>query len=196
MDEVFRSRFSVLDINIESMSQELKDEGFVSNILEHARGVYLGFLGSTDRFEEEHDVGLLRISNGYTMCFGNDEADLWLWIIFYEHHNDPLIELAARAHEETHALHGMGKISLLQEKLADTGVNISFDELKDFWGCTPPQRELIAIIGSLFVLQENGYDVDEAIRRLKSTNPFYPFEQALLLYKAGTKNHIALVTIQ
>lgn len=193
MADVCRSRFFVLDIDLESRNRELQDEGFVSDISEHAKKVYQRLMKSLDGFEETHNDEILRHSNGYTMAFGNDEANLWLWIIFYTHNEDPLVELATRAHEETHALHGMGKIDLLQKKLAKVGVNINFNELEDFWSCNPAQRELIAIIGSLLVLQKSGYDVDEVIRKLKLNNTFYPFDQALSLYKAGTKDHIALV---
>lgn len=192
MAEAYRSRFSVLDIDLENRNRELQDEGFVLDVKEHARKVYQRLMKSLDGFEETHNDEILRHSNGYTMAFGNDEADLWLWIIFYTHNDDPLIELAARAHEETHALHGIGKIGLLQKKLAEIGVNISFNELEDFWSCNPAQRELIAIIGSLMVLRKGGYDLDGAVHKLEFISP-YPFDQALSLYKAGTKDHIALV---
>jgi len=77
-------------------------------------------------------------------CTGFDENFV---TIFYQASNY-LEEIARRAHEETHALHRLGRLELLQEKLDEIGLKI------DIMGCSP---EAIAEIGSHYALKRQGY---------------------------------------
>lgn len=61
-----------------------------------------------------------------------------------------------RGHEETHALHYMGHINLLLEKLP-----CKYDVNSNPRKCTLHEKELIADLGGLYALQLTGYNIND-----------------------------------
>ena len=85
-----------------------------------------------------------------------------IWVIFYEH-TDPTNEVFRRAHEETHVLHGIGQIHLLQRKLAERGLNINLGRYKDFDAHSGDENEIVANIGALYALEKNGAKISQVV---------------------------------
>ncbi len=102
----------------------------------------------------------------------------------YSQNFNNIFDIKTRAHEETHALHQLGKIKYLEEALLHKQkVKIDFDSIKDY--------QVIADMGSIYVLKEKYNSLKEneltdkrIIETLtrKKFNQGFSFEEALEIY--------------
>ncbi len=173
--------FSMLEILAESEHHSLRDDGFVQNIDEHTRKVFREFTGNDEGYEDlvapfsYHTVG------GIYMF--NKKGNNYVWVIFYEH-SDPTTDAFRRGHEETHVLHAIGQIELLQQCLAQRGLDFDLREYSNREECSKEDRELVANIGALYVLEKNGADILKMSVELNHSD----FHPAIRLYQAVIKN--------
>lgn len=147
--------FSMLELTVESEIHSLRDDGFVPDITEHTKKVYLEFWG-TDKGLEEAVAGLDANPGGRYILF--KEGETITAVIFYKYEG-PLTEILRRAHEETHVLHAIGRLDLLEERLHQLGVQIDLTKYSDFDTCTELEREVVANIGGFYALQRRGADI-------------------------------------
>jgi len=176
-----RLNFSMLEIIAESENHSLRDDGFVPNISEHSRKVYREFMGNDEGYEELTKQFSQTEPAGRFMYIRNGDNNIW--IIFYKH-ADHGTEIVKRGHEETHVLHGIGQIELLQQLLAQKGLDISLVRYANFEECSDDERELVANIGGLYAMENKGFDI--AKFPLEINDPEY--HPALRLYQAALQN--------
>lgn len=109
----------------------------------------------------------------------------YTWILFYEH-SDPTTEAFRRGHEETHVLHAIGQIELLQQCLEQKGLDINLWRYVNYKECSEDEKELVANIGALYVLENNGVDIAKI--PLEQNNP--DFHLAIILYQGAIKKRM------
>ncbi|OGM01641.1 hypothetical protein A3K72_03720 [Candidatus Woesearchaeota archaeon RBG_13_36_6] len=172
--------FSMLEIVVESETHSLRDDGFVQNIDEHSRKVYREFEGSDEGYEEWARLSPI-IASG--RCMFDKKGDNYTWVIFYEHYNS-ITDAFRRGHEETHVLHGIGQIGLLQQLLAQKGLDIDLRGYPNYEEGNRDDSELVANIGALYVLEKKGENILEIPVELSDSD----LQPALILYQAAIKN--------
>lgn len=152
--------FSILGIVTESNEHSFQDDGFVDDIYEHTKNVYLRTYGPLEGLDDFiNRQRTTPIPGGHYVHLPYDEVTRW--VIFYRRANHPEVEIIRRAHEETHILHATGNLHLLEEKLNEKGVSINLREYPDFNEASTDEKEVIAYIGALYVLHKMGMDVLE-----------------------------------
>lgn len=172
-----RLNFSALEIVAESENHKLIDDGIVPNIGVHARKVYREQMG-TDKGYDAH-VGPIRHSDNIGMCLGFGKGKETIYVVFCLYDSNPNTQLYRQAQEQTHALHFMGKIGLLHEKLLQRGRNLQIlMQLANANECSPEEREVISHIGAIYALENSGFDV--SIMPIEANHP--EIQKALSLY--------------
>lgn len=176
-----RLNFSVLEIIAESENHSLRDDGFVPDVTEHTKKIYRDCMGSEEGMEEY--IAAYDSKNPRGRCLPLSSGNDRVWVIFYEH-ADPTAEVWIRAHEETHVLHAIGQIHLLQQKLAQRGLDIDLGKYADLDTCSKNQKELVAYIGSLYRLEKKGRDISQMSVEQSATE----VQPAIRLYQQAIRD--------
>lgn len=156
--------FPMLEIIAQSETDSLRDEGFVPNAHEHEIMVCKQWMGSkASEWYEEFKRKRNFLSDSDEEChgvyFSLTKDNNTIWVICYEHSDEKKVEVYRRAHEETHVLHAIGEIKLLQQKLDERGLDINLLQYQNYHTCSTNEKELVAHIGALYVLEKRGEDI-------------------------------------
>ncbi len=191
MIHINKLNFSTLGITIESELYSLRDDGFIEDMGAHIEKVFQDGFGNLIGYKE-FTKHIPRIDKdtppAVYMCIHRKGEMERKYVIFYKH-TDALSEIYRRSHEETHVLHHIGQIALLQEKLNEVSVQIDLMKYPDYDKCSVYERELVANIGSLYALQKNGSDVATI---LPEDNCVY-FRPAIRIYQGTLKNKTSVI---
>lgn len=137
------ARFESFGVEIElDDSFRFRDHGYVESPVDYFNALY----PNGKRVEENGKT--LGICGKRTMVeSGRRISSLH---ICYINHENPAYNLHIRGHEETHALFGVGRIDVLQERiLRDLGKIIDFPKISD--------HEVIADIGGMYATSRGGF---------------------------------------
>ena len=151
-------QLSALGITVKSPDNELRIDGVVDSIRDHAIKILRGIQCPEDKFDSTLDLivgpfggdGFGGRAIRFELSDGNNK-----WFIFYSNYSNQSIETYVRGHEETHVLHGIGQISMLQEPLRSLGVNVGLAQYTDCEGCTSFSKEFVASLGGLYAVRRN-----------------------------------------
>ncbi|MBI4154397.1 hypothetical protein HY501_03600 [Candidatus Woesearchaeota archaeon] len=153
----------MLDIHGYAPGHMLIDYGFVDDIKQHVKDALVQSyvengcdleLAEIAAFQKlrilDNAPDLNGICHSFTTLSGVQRHHL-----FYKKQDHPGHERFVRAHEETHALHGMGQLSLLDHKLKEIGLEFDWKRFFDGYQCSKPEREIVAHIGGLYAVRGN-----------------------------------------
>ena len=143
---------SALEITTESEWNSLRDDGFVADMGLHYDRV------TSDIWEKYGDVAIENGSRPEEGVRGQHLMahldNIVLHIIFYSDYGSELKNVLLRAHEETHVLHAIGQIRLLQDKLDKLGLRINLMRYRDYE--MSEEYEFVANIGGLYAAYREG----------------------------------------
>ena len=142
-----------LDVNISERISYF-DDGFVDIIEAHVNFLGYKYTGDLSFFTNTDFPPVGGKRKGGMLLIPQSEGR-YSAHIFYTHNSNPVLENFARAHEETHFLHAVKRLSLLEEVARKTvGVEIPFDnfmKISDKF----ERKETIANLGGFFSVHKN-----------------------------------------
>lgn len=167
--------FSALEIQVQSNSSLFRDDSFVKHMGKHFDKV-LKDIKKRKVITIENFSRPDRNTNGkYMIGYFSTHVE---HIIFYEDLRDDFKNLVIRAHEETHVLHQLGLIEVLERELRKEGLMINLRKHKDPYSSDP---EYVANIGGLYALSKTNKTV---------VNPPEHMEKALIDFNKAKDNFL------
>ncbi len=149
--------FSALEIIAGTKYHLLRDDGLVPDTDEHTRRIYREFNACEDCLQGNNPS---QSGHAYGRFMQAKMGAMSIWIIFYEH-SDRITEAFRRGHEETHVLHAIGRIGLLQQRLSRRGLDIDLVQYADYGHCREEDKELVANIGACHAVENLGVDFEK-----------------------------------
>ena len=143
----------------------LRYDGFVSDLEEHTRKVLLEFGATQEEIKNAYNKGPLAMEpdlslhEGRFICTSDDDETVFNYVIFFKNKNNRLTNTFSKAHEETHVLHHMGELHLLEKKLRASRAIINLSDFYDYKKCNSQDHELVANIGGFYGLQRNNFNM-------------------------------------
>lgn len=178
-----RIQLPTLEIDVESPDHELRIDGIVVDMRDHTIEIFQELGCPEDALESVADYFGDHKAGGRTMKF-DFPGGITKWFVFYSAVSDRSADIYLRGHEETHVLHGIGQIPLLQKPLRSHGLDIDLMQYADPEVCTEFDKEFVASLGGLYVLKRNELGVDRVLSRRDSLadTEFAALNQAIALY--------------
>lgn len=153
-------KLETLGIEFQDPKISFRDEGFVSDIGEHIKKIFLEFGKTLEYNADATTLDGYKCLGRYLYLKNTSNGDSTLRIFYLN--VDPLNNKFIRAHEETHALHFSGKLKLLESKIKEDFPDFLFGKEQDTYiysKCSDEELEFIANMGALYVLYRDGIDV-------------------------------------
>jgi len=150
--------FQLLDILLHSSQYSLIDDGLVPDIDAHSKKLcelWNVDITALNVFQNTNAQG--RYLSALFLSPDNSVIKEEIRI-FCKSGNSYWDELFYRGHEETHALHLIDRIGILEDRLRMHGLNIDLRRYSDYKNCPDTVKEIVAHIGGLCVLAKSGYD--------------------------------------
>ena len=166
------------------------DLGYVASIPQQRRAldVQYGTLKEEWRYEEHRH--LLTTGEHWSVVWtpsGNRHH-----YIYFKWQNDEARHLYARGHEQTHVLDHLGGLSLLEQRLFEHGVRVSFSDLSwmpaNMWEKEHREevrQDIIAELGAIYSLETHGYGTGFLPREGGQATGGFP--HAIKIYEQGKR---------
>lgn len=188
-------KFKTLGISLNKNNCYLRYDGFVSDLEEHTRKVLLEFDVDPKVAEEGYKELLsyhsdLSLHDGRLLCTSNKDETIYNYVIFFKNTNNRLLNTFNKGHEETHALHCMDELHLLEKKLRNSHIPIGLSDFYNYKECSEQDQELVANIGGFYGLQRKKFDMSYVFSHefSPSITKYRPdLQPAVIAYKKALK---------
>ena len=153
-DKIYDNYFEILDIKIKSKDHCLIDYGVVKDVLKFRDKIMNVLNCDYEKIKKDKKIKIYGGHELISWLLFNNELNIHM--TYYAKGPKEEVNLFARAHEETHSLHAMKELNLLEKKLIEIRTPIKLNEnIKDIYQCDDFEKELIANIGGFYALQKN-----------------------------------------
>src|SRR3989344_998861 len=127
-DKIYNNYFEMLDIRIKSKNHLLIDYGFVKDALKFHNKI-IKTLHCDYNCKKIKKDKKIRTRGGHDLIlYTLPDNELNVHMIYYIKTAQKDLNIFIRAHEETHSLHAMKKLSLLEKKLIEINTPIKLNE--------------------------------------------------------------------
>ena len=160
-----------------------EDKGFVKSTKSYANFLEWQGTWNPNSFFQTEEEGQLQV--GGLRGLRNFEGG-YNFIAFYSHDANPVVELATRAHEETHFIHIVNCLDQLGDRMRRSqGIDIDFRRVRKKMNSFKEKKEVIAELGALFAVHQS-YGLN-AVREYPSE--FYEYmSSAQTIYLRSIEN--------
>jgi len=173
-------KFTTLGIETESSEHSFIDLGYFSDLERMKRFAYIARYRTRKGIDEYiYSLDLNKVSKPWGNCERIETPLGKIWLIGYRKGEFEELNTFIRAHEETHVLHGIGKLGLLAGRMIIDGAKNILSISEDYEICAREIKEFAANIGGLFAVKNNRLDNPKLYEFLSRQNNAVAFNKSI-----------------